>query len=152
MAIKNQLIYVSPINEIKQEQDILTLLKDVQLNLDKFSCNIKKTEVIKLIEQGKYQQKSDVIFYTEIDLSHAKKLLDDYKHLSERGCKSCRNNISFKPTSSETCFYCQIGETQESIPDITRRSRSPKIRKNYGVGCIDRVPIFKPLEEILYSF
>lgn len=82
-------------------------------------------------------------------MSQAKEIIDNYKHLSEKGCEYCENLGKFED-KGKTGSYCKIGETEKKIDWFPiSDNNSLKIREFAEKPCSDRTSALRPLEEIL---
>ena len=140
-----------------EEGRMIGLLKDVRENLvalnTEFS-NKKLKEILNAVEEGELKIKSNKIneespkaeiIYT-VDLSKAKQRVNQYRHDSEGGCKSCKKFGHYMPLQDEHVLYCKAHEKC----DVVDSGESPRISKFYKNGCDEKdIIIQRKLEEIL---
>lgn len=158
----------SHIKEIKNEEEkVIALLRNIKdcascLNLNMTFANLQ--DVLDMVEIGEWSfqnpnipnrnildrriEKSTALNYN-INLSEAKKIIDDYIAHSKKGCEYCGNlGVMYKDV--EPGRYCKIEETEKLIVDFPIMNNvSPKIHQFWETGCKDRTPTLKPLEEVL---
>lgn len=160
MPIVNNLVYEPIISGLNSENDIILLLRNVRHNLGEL-CDGSLTngtlkdfskeslgEIVSVIDEGHYNISKDKTT-DRVDLSKAHELLVQYRRLSEPGCQSCQHYETFMPEGEADTFksYCGASETKEDL--IKRIFMSQKIREHLEKGCDERVPVFRPLDEVL---
>jgi len=142
MVIKNELIYKPSIKVLEKEEDVITLIREVNSDLSKLGyCNllISLKKVLKTIESGKYEFQREDSIVDSVDLSKAKNLIETYKRFSEGGCQSCKKMSHYMPFPDEHVNYCSKFENKE----IVESGFSPRINQFYKTGCEVKEPIFK---------
>jgi len=143
--------YLPLFEEIKGEGDLLNLLNDVQRELNSLSRlkSSKLSYVLEFIEKGVFDNNLMVgrgnVKYL-VDLSSAKRLIESYREKSEKGCQSCveRGEVH---KNLEKYFYCKLTENERDID--YKEGRSPKIERYSEKGCGNRIPFFRPIDEVL---
>jgi hypothetical protein len=84
----------------------------------------------------------------KIDLSEAKKIIDDYINHSEHGCEYC-GNLGKTYKDNKKGMYCKIDETEDSVVGLPISDKSVNINTFYKKGCENRTTTLKPLEKLL---
>ena len=139
------------ISDIKTEQDIIELLRNVRNDLDGITpgiaiCREPLSKIAGYVEQGSYNAPRRPID-SEVDLSEARNLLQKYKFLSQDGCFSCQHRVGFHSAPDEVNDYCGKYEKREDA--MVDFGKSPRVKQYLESGCAYRVPIFRKLEEVL---
>lgn len=152
MVLVNHLTYEPAIKEIKKEEQVIELIKDVAVDIHMLGFPVgdyNTKSILRQIEHGGYdapKQKGDNFFYS-VDLSKAQSLIQDYRRKSEGGCQSCKEKGIHKPYPDETLIYCKLYEDYKKLDLV---GSSPRINEFSEKECEDRKPIFlRTIEEIL---
>jgi len=158
MTLTNTITYepAGIVTDKQGEQKPIALLKDVRDDLDNLN-NLSQTHlnrfslrnVLAFIDVGKYKHSKQSIpgATTVVDLSKAQALIQEYRFRSEKGCQSCEYYSHSTPFPDETYSWCGTGETEKDVDE--RKGYSPRIGEYFKLGCTDRNPKYKPLEELL---
>lgn len=154
MVLVNNLTYEPKIEEIKEEGQVIELIKDVAVDIHMLGFPVgdyNTKSILQQIEHGKYhapKQKGDD-FLNKVDLSKAQSLIQDYRNKTEGGCQSCKDLGKYYE-NNETYRYCKAKEDKNSVMNLLDSETSPRITKFYEKGCEDKKPIFsKTIEQIL---
>ncbi|MAG24615.1 hypothetical protein CMI47_03455 [Candidatus Pacearchaeota archaeon] len=156
MPAQNILRYVPPVDSIKSEDDIVTLLEDVQKTIDDINSGLRldlMNTFVFLRDMG-IDRVYDLGVEDErgvrqmIDLSSAVSGAKFYDSRSQPGCSGCEHQKMHKPETDETVFYCGVHEPN-TIRDGGFVGLSPTIQKYRESGCEDRKAIFRPIDEVL---
>jgi len=141
-----------------EELKIIRLLKDVRDSVALLRPDLgneRLENILDAVEKGEMiisktsdEDKLWVELNYNVDLSDAKKIVDDYKAQTEKGCEHCGNIGKFYK-DMETYRYCKIGESENSVAKLPISDKSTKINQFYKTGCEDRTPSLRPLEEVL---
>ncbi len=161
----NQSFIYEPLKGIEYTQNkelkIIRLLQDVRENAGLLRPdleNIRLDTVLEVVENGKWEiqartnpKNPQVELNYLIDLSKAKKIVDEYRNLSEGGCEYCTNYTKFHNEEKNlTGVYCKAEETEANINWLPIASNNTlKIRDASRNHCPDRIPRLRLLEEIL---
>ena len=150
MPIRNLMEYDCPEN-IKGEKGLIELLRDVKKGLSKvdFLFSDKSLKgILEIVEKGVHIFPS-VKIDTKIDLSSAKKFIENYKTNLESGCLSCEElgKVNFK--LGERGVYCNSFEDKSTVDE--KKGHSPYTQKYFSKkgGCANKTPIFRPINEVL---
>lgn len=152
--ITNLMRYTPEIREIKSESEVSNVLFSLRANLSlinkKYSYKSLK-DILEIVKIGKeiiHREGSPI--QEEINLSEIRKILSNYRKLSEGGCYSCIHLHLSKPYSDETNFYCQLKETEEDIDE--RTGKSPCVRRyEQDDSCLLIKRRFKKIEDIIFA-
>ena len=153
MVLKNIIKYESSIPEIKEEADIIKLLNEVarDLNMRFMNSPIKtllvgsRRHVLEIIEKGEYETGIEGNVHQMVDLSAAKRLIDQYKVQSGRTCRAC-SEIRRVEGCGE---YCGRHENQEDSYANGSWDASPRVMEYSARECSECKPRFRPLEDVL---
>ncbi len=151
MTLRIPLIYEPSITKIETEQDIVELLKDVRKDIRTSNSKLvlrRLREVLIHVEEGKYIHNGESRIETEIDLSKATFLVNEYKQKSARNCIVC-NNREIKSTEDigDYNVWCSLTEIESDVD--SRQGHSPRIKEYYEKGCDDYHSNFRSLEQVL---
>jgi len=155
MPIKNLMVYEPKISKLEKEEDIISLLDDVRVELSMIDPGSKigitpLTEIVKIVEKGQYIHKLSLETFevdNRVDLREAANFVSQYKYYSEGKCHSCHNYKTFKPCQDETFAYCGLKETEDNVN--TKKGYSPRVEEYSSTGCSDIKPFFRKIEEVL---
>ena len=122
MPLRNLIRQDPSLTNITTEEDLVFLVEEVRTDLDRADSNAgigrePLLDVIKYIEQGKYQTTSS---QDEIDLSAVQDLLNTYKFFSEGGCQSCTQRVTFRINMDEGVeYFIKYEKEEDSMKDPT---------------------------------
>ena len=125
------------------EEDVIDVLEDVRKKLNPFFPSFKQNRLLHIagiVEDGRLNCSEG-----EIDVSEAKKIVDDYKLRADKGCMSCVNFVYNE--KGRRRMYCKLTESDKDV--IGESRMSPRIARFYDTGCIDAVTFCRPLNEVL---
>jgi hypothetical protein len=157
--IIEHLEYSPIIREITEEEQLKELIKDVGFDLHMLGFPVSDSvynSIFDIIQQGTYLAPKSQIksIRTVLDLSNAKKLIDNYKIKSGEGCLACKNLGIIQPFPGDTLLYCKLNECEDEIIEKflegSLGSRSLKVQKYFEEGCNNKKPFFsKTIETLL---
>ena len=136
---------------LDNEKDFTNMLEDLYSSLldmgSKFE-NISPEELIKIIDQ-KELDAFDIkqLKSVNLDLSEAQTYLNKYRDKSEGGCSSCSHTARYHDGPSDVLLYCGLREVREGINYM--KGSSPLVFKYFNSGCKDRVPLLRPLDDLI---
>ncbi|MFA6022532.1 MAG: hypothetical protein WC781_00420 [Candidatus Pacearchaeota archaeon] len=155
MVLYNLIKYIPKGTEIHSEDDIKYLLDDIRTDLSLLNANygqLPLKNILNIIENEDVAEHShhEPRLLNKVDFSAAKEIINNYRHLSEGGCQSCHHKALYKDDLGDNVTYCNLLEKEENLDETAKRiGMSNSIVEFSEHGCLNKMQIFRPLEEVL---
>ncbi len=153
MSLYNQFVYKAEVQSLRNENDVIELLRDVRNDLNIVDERIEDKsllQILRIAESGNYEASSGALSAgSTVDLGAAARLLREWREKSASGCRGCAAYKASKELGNETYLFCREHETRSDVDEVS--GHSPRIARYGKTGCKELKQKFRPLEKVVRS-